>query len=139
MAGFLRSRDGGSSDIPFMAVARDREPVRGSRVLFNAATTADGRVVADAREVDVGDGAVERTVGCDFAAEMPPYPKLGEPAELVVRISREEIYMSQSDVAKKVDTTCQRKLTAIPTSRSGRSRCSRGRRLLSWRAIAAQL
>jgi hypothetical protein len=59
-------------------------------------------VVVGARDVDVGDRAVDRTVGCDFAAEIAPYPKLGEPTELVIRISREEIKMAQSEVAKKV-------------------------------------
>lgn len=59
-------------------------------------------------------------VGCDFSAEMPPYPKLGEPTELLIRVSREQIQIAMGDTAKKVkvDVNANEKIVVVAIARS---------------------
>jgi hypothetical protein len=59
-------------------------------------------------------------VGCEFSAEMPPYPKLNEPTELLVRISREQIEIATGDTAKKVkvDVNVNEKIAVVVIPRN---------------------
>lgn len=59
-------------------------------------------------------------VGCEFSAEMPPYPKLGELTELLVKVSREQIEILTSDAAKKVkvDVNPDQKIVVVVIPRN---------------------